>query len=54
MKESEIRRRLAETIPTETPICCLYLVAAVFAEPPPPMTWSFSIHSDTPPPEASK
>lgn len=54
MKESEIRKRLAEAKPAETPLCCLYLVAAVFADPPPPLTWSFSISSATPPPKAGK
>ena len=35
MKESEIRKRLAEAKPDETPLCCLYLVASVFADPSP-------------------
>ena len=35
MTEKQVRERLAQAKPAETPICCLYLVAAVFESPPP-------------------
>jgi hypothetical protein len=39
MTEKEIRDRLDKAIPAETPLCCLYLVAAVFESPAPGVTW---------------
>jgi ABC-type antimicrobial peptide transport system permease subunit len=34
MTEKTIRERLASARPAEIPLCCLYLVAAVFEGPP--------------------
>jgi len=39
MTEKQIRERLAKAQPTETPLVCLYLVAAVFDSPPPTVTY---------------
>jgi hypothetical protein len=54
MTEKEIRDRLDKAIPAETPLCCLYLVAAVFESPAPGVTWGPVPRYMAPMPEGDK
>ena len=40
MTEKQMREQLDKALPAETPLCCLYLVAAVFESPAPGVTWT--------------
>jgi hypothetical protein len=54
MTEKQVRERLAKALPAETPLVCLYLVAAVFESPAPSITYEPTPRYMAPMPKSNK